>query len=144
MRRRRWIELLSDYDCDIRYHPGKANVILDAQVEAIKEENIKEENLRGMDKEFETLQDGIRYFMNKSWLQRFGGLRDLIMHESQKYRYSIHPGSDNMYHDLKKLVGAKEIEEGLFIVWWGCDEADRINKRSNWADKWAGVATDMG
>ncbi|GKE61905.1 putative reverse transcriptase domain-containing protein [Tanacetum coccineum] len=30
MRQRRWLELLSDYDCDIRYHPGKANVIADA------------------------------------------------------------------------------------------------------------------
>ncbi|GJU36974.1 putative reverse transcriptase domain-containing protein, partial [Tanacetum coccineum] len=30
MRQRRWLELLSDYDCDIRYHPGKANVVVDA------------------------------------------------------------------------------------------------------------------
>ncbi|GKG27365.1 hypothetical protein Tco_0403068, partial [Tanacetum coccineum] len=29
-RQRRWLELLSDYDCDIRYHPGKANVVADA------------------------------------------------------------------------------------------------------------------
>ncbi|GJZ47935.1 putative reverse transcriptase domain-containing protein [Tanacetum coccineum] len=30
MRQRRWLELLSDYDCDIRYHPGKANVVADS------------------------------------------------------------------------------------------------------------------
>ncbi|GKF73760.1 putative reverse transcriptase domain-containing protein, partial [Tanacetum coccineum] len=30
LRQRRWIELLSDYDCDIRYHPGKSNVVADA------------------------------------------------------------------------------------------------------------------
>nr|GFA55929.1 putative reverse transcriptase domain-containing protein [Tanacetum cinerariifolium] len=30
MRQRRWVELLSDYDCKIRYHPGKANVVADA------------------------------------------------------------------------------------------------------------------
>nr|GFC01989.1 retrotransposon protein, putative, Ty3-gypsy subclass [Tanacetum cinerariifolium] len=30
MRQRRWLELLSDYECDIRYHPGKANVVADA------------------------------------------------------------------------------------------------------------------
>ncbi|GJV23145.1 putative reverse transcriptase domain-containing protein, partial [Tanacetum coccineum] len=29
-KQRRWLELLSDYDCDIRYHPGKANVMVDA------------------------------------------------------------------------------------------------------------------
>ncbi|GJW19842.1 putative reverse transcriptase domain-containing protein [Tanacetum coccineum] len=85
MRQRRWLELLADYDCKIRYHPGKANVIanalrrkerikpfrirslimtvhpklpsqiLEAQTEALKEENIKAENLRGMNKAFEVL-----------------------------------------------------------------------------------------
>nr|GEW34089.1 putative reverse transcriptase domain-containing protein [Tanacetum cinerariifolium] len=30
MRQRRWLELLSDYDCEIRYHPGKANMVADA------------------------------------------------------------------------------------------------------------------
>ncbi|GKB41438.1 putative reverse transcriptase domain-containing protein [Tanacetum coccineum] len=30
LRQQRWIELLSDYDCEIRYHPGKANVVADA------------------------------------------------------------------------------------------------------------------
>ncbi|GKB84596.1 putative reverse transcriptase domain-containing protein [Tanacetum coccineum] len=63
MRQRRWLELLSDYDCEIRYHPGKANVVADA------------------------LSDR----------------QTLIMHESHKSKYSIHPGSDKMYQDLKKL-----------------------------------------
>jgi hypothetical protein len=30
MRQRRWLELLTDYDCTINYHPGKANVLTDA------------------------------------------------------------------------------------------------------------------
>ncbi|KAD5508034.1 hypothetical protein E3N88_15737 [Mikania micrantha] len=30
MRRRRWLELIKDYDCEIRYHPGKANIVADA------------------------------------------------------------------------------------------------------------------
>ena len=30
MRQRRWVELLNDYDCEIKYHPGKANVVADA------------------------------------------------------------------------------------------------------------------
>ncbi|GJX96360.1 putative reverse transcriptase domain-containing protein [Tanacetum coccineum] len=57
MRQHRWLELLSDYDCEIRYHPRKANVILNAQAEALKEENVKEENLNGMDKKFEICAD---------------------------------------------------------------------------------------
>nr|GEW42271.1 hypothetical protein [Tanacetum cinerariifolium] len=39
----------------------------------------------------------------QSWVPRSGGLRDLIMNESHKSKYSIHPGFDKMYHDLKKL-----------------------------------------
>ncbi|GJR80289.1 putative reverse transcriptase domain-containing protein [Tanacetum coccineum] len=134
MRQLRWLELLADYDCEIRYHPGKANVIadalsrkeqikplrvralvmtlhpklpskiLEAQTEAIKEENIKAENLRGMDKAFEVCPDGTRFYIkNRSWLPFFGNLRDLIMHESHKSKYSIHLGSDKIYQDLQKL-----------------------------------------
>ncbi|GJU00182.1 putative reverse transcriptase domain-containing protein [Tanacetum coccineum] len=133
MRQRHWLELLADYDCEIRYHPRKANVVADAlsrkerikplqvrslfmtihpklpsqilqvQNEALKEENIKAENLRGLDKAFEIRPDGTRCINNRSWLPLFGNLRDLIMHESHKSKYSIHPGSDKMYQDLKKL-----------------------------------------
>nr|GEY99149.1 putative reverse transcriptase domain-containing protein [Tanacetum cinerariifolium] len=133
MRQRRWLEQLADYDCDIRYHPRKENVvadalsrkerikplrvrslvmiihpklpsqILEAQTEEIKEENIKVENLQRMDKAFEERHDGTRCIKNRSWLPLFGNLRDLIMHESHKSKYSIHPGSDKMYQDLKKL-----------------------------------------
>ncbi|GKD81148.1 putative reverse transcriptase domain-containing protein, partial [Tanacetum coccineum] len=120
-----WLELLANYDCEIRYHPGKANVVKDAlsqkkrikplrvrslvmiilqtQTEALKEKNIKAENLRGMDKAFEIRRDGTRCIKNRSWLPLFGNLRDLIIHESHKSKYSIYPGSDKMYQDLKKL-----------------------------------------
>ncbi|GKA51495.1 reverse transcriptase domain-containing protein [Tanacetum coccineum] len=56
-----------------------------------------------MDKAFEVHPDRTRCIKNQSWLPFFGGLRDLIMHESNKSKYSIHPGSDKMYQDLKKL-----------------------------------------
>nr|GEU49735.1 hypothetical protein [Tanacetum cinerariifolium] len=49
MRQRRWIELFSDYEYEIRYHPGKANVVADAltQSEAFEEENVPAERLHG-------------------------------------------------------------------------------------------------
>nr|GEV63628.1 putative reverse transcriptase domain-containing protein [Tanacetum cinerariifolium] len=84
-------------------HPKLSSQILEAQTEAIKEENIEAENLRGMDKAFEVRPDGTRCIKNQSWLPLFGNLRDLIMHESHKSKYSIHLGSDKMYQDLKKL-----------------------------------------
>ena len=132
MRQRRWVELLSDYECEIRYHPGKANVVADAlsrkeysgrrvksltmtihshlftqikeaQIEALKSENVTGEALRGMDKNLETKSNGIRYFMDRIWIPKFGGFREIVMDEAHKTRYSIHPGSDKMYLDLKKL-----------------------------------------
>ncbi|GKC44710.1 putative reverse transcriptase domain-containing protein, partial [Tanacetum coccineum] len=103
IRQRRWLELLSDYDCELRYHPGKANVILNAQVEARKEENYGTEDLCGMVKNLEPHTDGTSCLKNRSWIPCFGDLRPLIMHESYKSKYSIHPGSDKMYQDLKKL-----------------------------------------
>ncbi|GKC86643.1 putative reverse transcriptase domain-containing protein, partial [Tanacetum coccineum] len=56
-----------------------------------------------MDKAFKVRPDGTRCIKNRSWLPLFGNLRDLIMHESHKSKYSIHPGSDKRYQDLKKL-----------------------------------------
>ncbi|GJS47869.1 putative reverse transcriptase domain-containing protein [Tanacetum coccineum] len=103
MRQRRRLELLSDHDCKIHYHPGKANVILNAQAEEIKEDSVKEENLCGMVKEFETRPNETHCIRNKSWLPRFGELRDLIMNESRKSKYSIHTGSDKVCHDLMQL-----------------------------------------
>ncbi|GJX97915.1 putative reverse transcriptase domain-containing protein [Tanacetum coccineum] len=84
-------------------HPKLPSQILKVQTKALKGENIKAENLRGMDKAFEIRPDGTRCIKNQSWLPLFGNLRDLIMHESHKSKYSIHPGSDKMYQDLKKL-----------------------------------------
>ncbi|GKE79379.1 putative reverse transcriptase domain-containing protein [Tanacetum coccineum] len=66
IRQRRWLELLSDYDYELRYHPGKANVILNAQVEARKEENYETEDLYGMIKNLEPRADRTLYLKNRS------------------------------------------------------------------------------
>ncbi|GJT70466.1 putative reverse transcriptase domain-containing protein [Tanacetum coccineum] len=54
MRQRRWIELFSDYDCEIRYHPGKANVVTDA---LSRKERVKPKRVRAMNM---TLQSSIK------------------------------------------------------------------------------------
>ncbi|GKA62813.1 putative reverse transcriptase domain-containing protein [Tanacetum coccineum] len=79
----------------------------------MKRKNVKAENLGKLIKQiFEFHPDGTRCFGNRVWLPRFGGLRDLIMHESHKSKYSIHPESDKMYQDLKLLY------------WWPNMKAD--------------------
>ncbi|GKG20592.1 hypothetical protein Tco_0380393, partial [Tanacetum coccineum] len=132
MRQRYWLELLNDYDCEIRYHPGKANVVVDAlnrkerikplrvralfmtigldlpkqilnaQTEARKPENIKNEDVGGMlienlkdlkklgTEKLESYDDGTLCSNGRSWLPCYGDLRTVIMHESYKLKYSIH------------------------------------------------------
>ena len=137
------MELLNDYDCAIKYHPGKANVVADAlsrketrpkrvralqltvhvglpdqirkaQLETLKEDNLAEESLRGMEKQFQERTDGIRYFMERVWIPLYGNLRELVMDEAHKSRYSIHPGADKMYQDLK------------MVYWWPRMKADIV------------------
>ncbi|GJX33156.1 putative reverse transcriptase domain-containing protein [Tanacetum coccineum] len=148
MRQHRWQELLSDYYCEIRYHPGKANVVADAlsrkeqikplrvralvmtiildlpkqmlnaQTEAQKPKNLKNEDVGGMirkdipKEKLEPRTDGTLCLNGRSWLPCYGDLRTVIMHESHKSKYSIHPGSDKMYQDMKKLY------------WWPNMKAD--------------------
>ncbi|GJT79109.1 putative reverse transcriptase domain-containing protein [Tanacetum coccineum] len=76
---------------------------LNAQVEARKEENFGTEDLCGMIKKLEQRADGTLFLNGRSWIPYRDNLRELIMNESHKSKYSIHPGSDKMYQDLKKL-----------------------------------------
>ncbi|GJZ76826.1 putative reverse transcriptase domain-containing protein [Tanacetum coccineum] len=56
-----------------------------------------------MIKKLEPRADGTLCLNGRSWIPCRGNLRELIMHESHKSKYSVHPGSDKMYQDLKKL-----------------------------------------
>ncbi|GJY05273.1 putative reverse transcriptase domain-containing protein [Tanacetum coccineum] len=133
MRQRRWIELFSDYEFEIRYHPGKANVVVDAlsrkervkprrvqamamtihygvkrmilaaQREAFKEENVPAERLHELNQQMEWKEDESLYFMDRIWVPLVGGVRTIIMDKAHKTRYSVHPGADKMYHDLRDM-----------------------------------------
>ncbi|GJY85479.1 hypothetical protein Tco_0499505 [Tanacetum coccineum] len=132
----RWIELFSDYKCEIRYHPGKANVVADAlskkeqvkpkhvrvmamtiqsgvkgmiltaQGEAFNHENVLAERLHGLDQQMERKGDESLYFMDRIWVPLVGGVRTVIMDEAHKSRYSVHPGADKMYYDLRDITVA--------------------------------------
>ncbi|GKE84685.1 putative reverse transcriptase domain-containing protein [Tanacetum coccineum] len=94
-------------------HNNLPKQIREVQGEAIKRKDVKAENLGKLIKLiFEFYLDGTRCFGNRVWLPRFGGLRDLVMHESHKSKYSILPRSNKMYQDLKLLY------------WWSNMKAD--------------------
>ncbi|GJV74121.1 putative reverse transcriptase domain-containing protein [Tanacetum coccineum] len=96
----------------VTVHNNLPEQIRNAQVEACKEENIGAEEFRGEGESFEVRSDGTKCLKGRVWLPLFGGLRGLIMFESHKSKYSIHPGSDKMYHNLRKLY------------WWPNMKAD--------------------
>ncbi|GJV93450.1 putative reverse transcriptase domain-containing protein [Tanacetum coccineum] len=99
LRQQRWIELLT---LMVTIHNDLPKRIREAQKEAIKKKYVKKENLGRMIKQiFKFRPNGTRCFGNRVWFSRYGGLRNLVMHESHKSNYSIHPGSDKMYQDMK-------------------------------------------
>ncbi|GJV80085.1 putative reverse transcriptase domain-containing protein, partial [Tanacetum coccineum] len=122
------IELFSDYDCEIRYHPGKANVVAEAlsRKERVKPNRVRAMNMilqmsikdmilaaqkeavdefaglqKGLDKMIEQRSDRTLYYLDRMWVPLNGEVRTLIMDKAHKSKYSVHPGADKMYYDLR-------------------------------------------
>jgi hypothetical protein len=154
MRQRRWLELIKDYELEIHYHPGKANVvadalsrkvschclmvktsdntlcqemeklnlgmvqqgtlnqlklesiilqkIIDAQKDNLGMKHIREKIRAGTAKCFKEHNQGVIWFNNRIVVPKNEELRQQILDEAHLSRYSIHPGSTKMYHDLKQ------------------------------------------
>ncbi|GJZ24504.1 putative reverse transcriptase domain-containing protein [Tanacetum coccineum] len=128
IRQRRCIELFSDYDCEICYHPGKANVVADAlsRKERVKPKRVKAMNMtlqssikdrilaaqreainksagmqNGLDEMIEQRSDGTLYYLDRIWVPLKGKVRTLIMDEAHKSKYSVHLGAYKMYYNLR-------------------------------------------
>ena len=155
LRQRRWLELIKDYDMEIHYHPGKANVVADAlsrnascnfisatpmhatlcqemeklnlvmvaedtlanitltptlrdQIIAAQRNNIGMEKIRQRLREgdprvacFQLDSEGVLWFKNRLVVPKDLELRKQILDEAHLSRYSIHPGNNKMYQDLK-------------------------------------------
>ncbi|GJZ62654.1 putative reverse transcriptase domain-containing protein [Tanacetum coccineum] len=128
MRQRRWIKLFSDYDCEIHYHLGKANVVADSlsRKEKVKPKRVRAMNItlqlsikdriltaqkeavnesaglqKGLDEMIEQRSDRNFYSLDRIWVPLKGDVRTMIMDEAHKSKYSVHPRADKMYYDLR-------------------------------------------
>jgi hypothetical protein len=147
MWKRTWLELIKDYELEIHYHPGKANVVADAlshkaschclrmktsditlcqEMEKLNLGMIQHGTLNQLKLESILLQriidaqrsdekikagkancfrkddQGIVWFNNHLVVPKNDEVRQQILDEAHLSRYSIHPGSTKMYHDLKQ------------------------------------------
>jgi hypothetical protein len=153
-RQRRWLELIKDYELEIHYHPGKANLVADAlsrksqvnmlaahlmpyelakefdrlslgflnntQGVIIELEPTLEQDIRKGQKDDEKINEiqqlivdgkgpdfredaeGVVWFKDRLCVPNITLIQELILKEAHETAYSIHPGSEKMYQDLKK------------------------------------------
>ncbi|KAI3776024.1 hypothetical protein L1987_45784 [Smallanthus sonchifolius] len=151
MRQWRWVELLNDYDCEIRYHPGKTNVvadalsrkdhvllhcsriqtdiqtrILEAQHVSVTEGNMYEEMSCGVELLLESKPNGLLYYLNRIWVPDRDDLRAFLMNDAHKTRYSIHPGADKMYQDLRQLYWWPGIKKDIALYVAKCLTCSKV------------------
>ncbi|WVZ70995.1 hypothetical protein U9M48_019622 [Paspalum notatum var. saurae] len=178
MRQRRWLELIKDYDLEIHYHLGKANVVADAlsrrahcnviearptvrvlccEIDEIElpteqlaelynliiEPTIKEQIItaqkqdkgmafirEGMDEKKRacfTLDDqGVLWFRNRLVVPKDMELRKTILDEAHMSMFTMHPGSNKMYQDLKQKFWWTRMKREIAKYVSECDVCQRI------------------
>jgi hypothetical protein len=178
MRQRRWLELIKDYELEIHYHLGKANVVADAlsrksqvnmlaahsmSLELVKEfdrlslgflnntqgvtielEPTLEQDIRKGQKDDEKINDirqliidgkgpdfcedaeGVVWSKDRMCVPDITLIRELILKEAHETAYSIHPGSEKMYQDLKKRFWWYGMKRVIAEYVARCDSCQRI------------------
>ncbi|GJX03133.1 putative reverse transcriptase domain-containing protein [Tanacetum coccineum] len=143
MRQRRWIELFSDYDCEIRYHPGKANVVADALSgkERVKPKRVQAMNMtlqssikdrilaaqkeacdesarlqKGLDEMIEHMIDGALYYLDRIWVP----MKDRYWWPGMKKDITVYDGIAMDF--VKKLPMTSSGHDTIWVI------MDRLTK----------------
>ncbi|TYJ99751.1 pol protein [Cucumis melo var. makuwa] len=130
MRQRRWLELVKDYDCDILYHPGKANVVADALSRKVSHSAalitrqaplhrdleraeiavndpylVEKRGLAeaGQAAEFSISSDGRLLFERCLCVPSYSAVKTELLSAAHSSPFSMHPGNTKMYQDLKRV-----------------------------------------
>ncbi|GJY97276.1 zinc finger, CCHC-type containing protein [Tanacetum coccineum] len=111
-----WIKLYSKYEYEIRYHPGKANVVIDA---LRRKERVKPRRVRAMAM---TIQYGVRGMIlaaqSEAFKQENGMMRTVVMDEAHASRYLVHPGADKTYYNLGDMYCLRYLSENEIESPW--------------------------
>jgi hypothetical protein len=180
MRQRRWLELIKDYDLEVHYHPGKANVVADAlsrkaqcncmsmdvrvttlcdelcklNLEVVSsgvlnyisvEPTFQEQIVRAQieDKGVQVIKEmikqkaekykcfrqdckGVLWFGDRLVVPKDPELRKKILDEAHLSKFSMHPGSNKMYHDLRSLYWWTRMKREIAKYISECDTCQRI------------------
>nr|GEU39910.1 putative reverse transcriptase domain-containing protein [Tanacetum cinerariifolium] len=122
MKQRRWLELLKDYDTNIQYHPGKANVVAnvlsywdnlkiepnlilqikEAQKEDVELRVVLQKSEEDEQMKFRMDNDGVMWFGDWLCVPSDPTLQEAVLSEAHNSPFCIHPGSTKMYEDLKQ------------------------------------------
>jgi hypothetical protein len=174
MRQRRWLELIKDYELEVHYHPGKANVVADAlshkahcnYIPAIRltgeesstrvlpnlslfnitltptlraeiiaaqkddegmdhiKKRMREGNLRVAC--FREDAEGTLWFNGRLVVPKREALKKKILDEAHTSRYSIHPGSTKMYHDLRQQFWWMRMKREITRYVSECDTCQKV------------------
>ncbi|KAA0043132.1 ty3-gypsy retrotransposon protein [Cucumis melo var. makuwa] len=107
MRQQRWLELVKDYDCEILYHPGKANVVADA---LSRKRGLTE---AGQAVKFSISSDGGLLFERRLCVPSDSAVKTELLSEAHSSPFSMDPGSTKMYQNLKRVKAPRQKPAGL-------------------------------
>jgi hypothetical protein len=187
MRQRRWLELIKDYEIEVHYHPGKANVVADALSRKAHFNYLPVVRLTGEESSTRVLPDlslynitltpvlsdgiitaqrndegmghikrriqegdpkvacfcedaeGVLWFKDRLVVSKEATLKKKILDEAHTSRYSIHPSSTKMYHDLRQEFWWTRMKHETARYVLECDTCRKV--KANYMKPGGSVAT---